>query len=91
MKITTAHLTSKGQVTVPAWVREKLGVKPNMEIAWVEFKPGEITIVAKKPLGKNPIDALCGILKGKGADHISLVDSLIEDGKKDLELEDKAL
>ncbi len=91
MKITTGKLTSKGQVTMPAWVREKLNVKPNMEIAWIEFKPGEISVVAKKPLGKNPFDALCGILKGKGADHISLVDSLLEDRKKDIELEDRAL
>lgn len=89
MKISTAHLTLKGQVTVPAWVRKTLGVEPNMDIVWMEFKPGEISVVAKDQDDRNPVEKLCGILKGKGADDIDIVQSLLDDRKKDLELEER--
>lgn len=89
MRISTAHLTSKGQVTVPAWVRKTLGVEPNMDIVWMEFKPGEISVLGKVTNSKDSIEKLCGILKGKGMDDIDLVQSLLEDRKKDRELEDR--
>lgn len=89
MRITTAHLTSKGQVTVPAWVRKTLGVKPNMDIIWMEFKPGEISVMAKNTDNEDPVAKLYGMLQGKGADHIDIVQSLLDDRKKDLELEER--
>ncbi|GEM_PF-2107012 len=89
MKISLGQLTSKSQVTVPAWVRKKLGIETKTKIVWLELKPGEISVIAKKALGKNAIDQLCGVLKGKGIDQINLVDNLLVDRKKDLELEEK--
>lgn len=89
MRITSAHLTSKGQVTVPSWVRKTLGIQPSMDIVWIELKPGEISVVGKKATGKNPVEELYGMLQGKGADDIDLVQELLDDRKKDLELEER--
>lgn len=88
---TTSHLTSKGQVTVPLWVRKTLGLQSNSGIVWMEFKPGEISVVAKMPSIKNPVEDLCGILKGKGHDDIDIVQSLLDDRKKDIGLADRSL
>lgn len=40
---------------------------------------------------KNPVKNLCGILKGKGADNVDLVQSLLDDRKKDLKLEKRGM
>ncbi|MBM3932842.1 MAG: AbrB/MazE/SpoVT family DNA-binding domain-containing protein [SAR202 cluster bacterium] len=55
-----AKVTSKGQVTIPKDVRERLGIEPGDEIEFVE-SDGEIK-VAKHFTG-SPFDKFVGYLK----------------------------
>ncbi|OGP50633.1 MAG: hypothetical protein A2Y79_07035 [Deltaproteobacteria bacterium RBG_13_43_22] len=55
-----AKVTSKGQVTIPKKVREKLGVHPGEEVGFEE--KGE-HILIKKALTKSPFDKWVGQLK----------------------------
>ena len=66
----TAKVTSKGQITVPRQVREKLGVQPGEGIGFEE-KDGIFYI--KKAVKKSPFDKWVGKLtplKGKKSDAI---------------------
>lgn len=91
MRNTSTSLTIKNQVTVPLWVRKTLNIESKDDIVWMELEPGKISIISKKKTTENPVDELCGILKGKGLDNIDLVESLLEDRKKDQELAKRAL
>ena len=53
-------LTSKGQVTVPVHIREKLGIGPHSEIEFVEEK-GRVYIVSKDR--RSPFEQLRGKVK----------------------------
>ena len=44
--MTTATLTSKGQITVPAAVREALGVGTGDRVEFVEIAPGRYEFIA---------------------------------------------
>lgn len=44
--MTTATLTSKGQITVPATVREALGVGAGDRVEFVEVSPGRYEFIA---------------------------------------------
>jgi len=44
--MTTATLTSKGQITVPAAVREALGVDAGDRVEFVEIAPGRYEFIA---------------------------------------------
>jgi antitoxin PrlF len=55
-----AKVTSKGQVTIPKRVREKLGVQPGEDVGFEE-KDGVIFI--KKAVTKSPFDKWVGKLK----------------------------
>ena len=69
----TAKVTSKGQITIPKEIRDKLGISPGERIGFVE-KRGIFFI--KKPLKKSPFDKWMGKL-----DHLkgSKTDKIIED------------
>jgi len=56
----TAKITSKGQVTIPKKVREKLGVSPGEDVGFEE-KDGVMMI--KKAVTKSPFDKWVGKLK----------------------------
>lgn len=43
--MTTATLTSKGQITIPSEVREKLGVRTGDRVEFVELPDGEFALV----------------------------------------------
>ena len=65
-----AKVTSKGQVTIPKKVREKLGIHPGEEVGFEE--KGE-QILLKKALTKSPFEKWMGQLKhlkGKRSDHL---------------------
>jgi AbrB family looped-hinge helix DNA binding protein len=44
--MTTATLTSKGQITIPAEVREALGVDSGDRVEFVEVAPGRFEFIA---------------------------------------------
>ncbi|MBI3592002.1 MAG: AbrB/MazE/SpoVT family DNA-binding domain-containing protein [Nitrospirae bacterium] len=69
----TAKVTTKGQITIPKEVREKLGVQPGENLSFEE-KNGVFYI--KKSLKKSPFDKWVGKLKTlKG----QKTDAVIED------------
>ena len=65
-----ARVTSKGQVTIPKKVREKLGVHPGEELGFEE-KDG--LLVVSKVITKSPFEKWVGKLKhlkGKRSDDL---------------------
>ena len=44
--MTTATVTSKGQITIPANVRRALQVEPGARVEFVEVEPGRFEVVA---------------------------------------------
>lgn len=56
----TVKITSKGQVTIPKEIRDKLGIRPGEDLAFEE-KNG--TFYIKKSLKKSPFDKWVGRLK----------------------------
>jgi len=66
----TARVTSKGQVTIPKKVREKLGVHPGEDVG---FEEREGVMVMRKAVTKSPFDKWVGSLrrlKGRKTDDI---------------------
>ncbi len=47
MPLTTSRPTSKFQITIPAWVRQKYKIDKNTDVVWMETGNGELTIVPK--------------------------------------------
>lgn len=54
----TATLTSKGQVTIPAAVRNALGVDTGDRVEFIELEPGRYEVIA----ATLPVTALKGIV-----------------------------
>jgi AbrB family looped-hinge helix DNA binding protein len=46
------RITTKGQVTIPQYIREKLGITPSTEIEFVE-KKGKVYIIKKPGTNKS--------------------------------------
>jgi antitoxin PrlF len=70
LTVITAKVTSKGQVTIPKSVREKLGVRPGEAVGFEE-KDGVLFIA--KVVTKSPFDRWMGKLshlKGRKSDEI---------------------
>ncbi|MFQ5794015.1 MAG: AbrB/MazE/SpoVT family DNA-binding domain-containing protein [Candidatus Bipolaricaulia bacterium] len=66
----TAKVTSKGQITVPKEVRQKLGLSPGDELEFIE-KDGEFHI--RRRIRHSPFDHYLGYLKrleGQDPDEI---------------------
>ena len=55
-----AKVTSKGQVTIPKKVRDKLGVRPGDDVG---FEEKEGLMLIKKAVTKSPFDKWVGKLK----------------------------
>lgn len=67
-------MTSKGQITLPKEVREKLGVSPGDELEFIE-EDGEFLI--RKRIGLSPFDRYLGYLRRKeGRDPDNIVREL---------------
>ena len=45
--MTTAAVTSKGQITIPIEVRVKLGIKPGDRVLFIENEKGEVVLRPK--------------------------------------------
>ena len=67
--MTTATLTSKGQITIPADVRQALQVGPGDRVEFVEVDPGRFEVVA----ATRSIKELKGLF-GKPAKSVSIDD-----------------
>lgn len=66
-----AKVTSKGQITIPKQVRDKLGIEPGEGISFIE-KDGIFYI--KKAVHKSPFDKWVGklkTLKGRKSDELT--------------------
>ncbi len=66
----TAKMTSKGQVTIPKKVRDKIGISPGEEL---QFEERDGTFYIKKGIKKSPFDKWAGYLEKhtkKGTDTI---------------------
>jgi antitoxin PrlF len=69
-----AKITSKGQITIPKAVREKLGLSPGEDLIFTE-KDEVFTI--RKVIRKSPFDKWVGYLKKrKGTTSDNVVDEL---------------
>lgn len=55
-------VTSKGQVTLPKWIRDELGLVPGSE---VEFKIAEGQVVLRKKVSQEKFARWQGFLRGK--------------------------
>lgn len=56
----TAKVTSKGQVTIPKEIREKLGVHPGEDVG---FEERDNVLVISKVVTRSPFDKWVGKLK----------------------------
>ena len=63
----TATLTSKGQITIPAEVREAMGVDTGDRVEFVEVSPGRYEFIA----ATRPVTALKGMF-GKPRKTVSI-------------------
>lgn len=67
--MTTATVTSKGQITIPVDVREALRVEPGDRVEFVEVEPGRFEVVA----ATRSVKELKGLF-GKPAKRVSIED-----------------
>jgi AbrB family looped-hinge helix DNA binding protein len=67
--MTIVTTLGKGQVVIPKAIRDLLGITPGQKMS-VEVHEREIVL---HPLPKDPIHALCGILKGTGVSTKTLL------------------
>jgi antitoxin PrlF len=66
--MSTATLTSKGQITIPAQVRTELGVNTGDRIEFIEIGEGQFAIVA----ATRSVKELNGIFRGRIRKAISI-------------------
>ena len=67
----TSTISSKGQITVPAEIREKLGLTPGAVVVFQLTKTG--VLLRKGSKGKHPVDKIAGVLsryRGKSVDEL---------------------
>ena len=55
-----SKVSEKGQVTIPKYLRDRLGIRPGAVLDFQELKGG---LVATKVSGRDPVDAVYGVLK----------------------------
>ena len=73
--------SAKGQVVIPAKIRQEIGLKPGGKV--LVTSAGKRAIIEAVP--EDPIDATCGMLRGGP----SLTKALVEDRREELEREEK--
>ena len=57
--MSTATITSKGQITIPAIVRNTLGVEAGDRVEFIQVEPGRFELVA----ATQPVTALKGLVR----------------------------
>ena len=71
----TAYVLSNGQLIIPAWIRQKLGIKPGTKVSVVE-QGNDILL---RPITKKYIHGMSGMLKFR----TSVTKGLLKERKKD--------
>jgi len=79
--MTIVKTSSKGQIVIPAEIRKKLGIEPGQKVD-LSLENDKAVI---KPLPKDPIKTLRGLLKGRP----SMTKALLDDRKKEIEHDEK--
>jgi len=70
----TAKVTSKGQITIPKEIREKLGISPGEEIGFVERRG---VFFIRKPIKRSPFEKWMGRLTDlKGSESDKIINNL---------------
>jgi antitoxin PrlF len=77
--MSTATLTSKGQITIPLAVRRKLGLDTGDRVEFVELAPGEFALkpatedvrslkgMIRRPVGAVSVGAMNAAIKRRGS------------------------
>jgi AbrB family looped-hinge helix DNA binding protein len=68
-------LTSKGQITVPKEVRERLGVREGDRIVFQFDQHGQVVL---RPEGRDPLGGLVGLLRHRAKDRPATVEEMNE-------------
>lgn len=71
--VLTAKLTSKGQITIPKKVRDKLGISAGENVQFMEKKDA---FLIKKTVEKSPFDKWLGRLKSKKGDTDKVIEEI---------------
>ena len=71
-------MSAKGQTVIPAEIRKRHGLKPNVRLQWID--DGNVLTVV--PISEDPIASFRGKSKGKG-----LVQALLRGRKEERERE----
>ena len=79
--MTTAIVTSKGQIVIPSKIRRRLNIKKGTKLCIVE--KGDQLIL--QPLTEDYFEKMAGILNTKG----KLTKAILEERTKEKELEEK--
>lgn len=86
----SSKISSKFQVVIPADIRKKLNIKPNMELVWIELKPGDFAVGVKEKMSNEEwIEEMCGIIEDNSWDSLEELkkykgeDKLLEKRKYD--------
>jgi AbrB family looped-hinge helix DNA binding protein len=78
----TGHVTSKGQLVIPAQIRRRYGIKPGTKIRFIE-RDQEILI---QPVTREYIMSVRGMLKS----DTSATEELLAERAREKELEEKS-
>lgn len=73
--------SAKGQVVIPAEIREKIGLKPGGKVLVTLAGENKVTI---EPIPDDPIEATCGMLQGGP----SLTKALLKERRDDQKREE---
>jgi AbrB family looped-hinge helix DNA binding protein len=81
-----SKVSIRGQTVIPQEIREKLGIKPNSEVAWwVEGKT--ITLI---PLPENPVAASVGMFADRGYTLEDFLKERAEEREQELKRDEAA-
>ena len=72
-----SRIQEKGQITIPAEIRKKLGLKKGDYVAFVETEQGVI-ISPQEVIAQEALDEIGQVLRGKGL----TLENLIESGRE---------